>query len=294
MAGYAKLFSSIITSTIWCESPTVCKVWVTMLAVADRDGVVEGAIPGIAHLARVSVEDASAAIQKFQSPDPYSRTPDHEGRRIEPVNGGWRLLNFDKYRFKMSSEDIRERDRLRKQRQRDRMKEKCPTESGTKCDMLEISAESNKSRKQKAESKKQKAKKGIAAQAPRSLELTTPETDEGSRYQIVVAAIREFWPKDIPFTVTDRDRAALKKMLATYHDLTGEQIGLCIAFRCMSQGANPVEIIATYISTIAAWSTGPRNKYGDPLAETLHGRRLWEYRAAAAKRLGYEAELQRA
>jgi hypothetical protein len=32
------------------------------------------------------------------SPDPDSRTPEHEGRRIEVIDGGWRLLNHEKYR----------------------------------------------------------------------------------------------------------------------------------------------------------------------------------------------------
>jgi hypothetical protein len=131
MTGYTKLFSSIITSTIWRESPVVCKVWVTMLALADRYGVVEGSIPGLAHLASVSVDEASEAIQRFLSPDPYSRSPEWGGRRIEPVDGGWRLLNHDKYRAKMSPEDIRERDRIRKQIYRDQKNAECPTIGGT-------------------------------------------------------------------------------------------------------------------------------------------------------------------
>jgi hypothetical protein len=38
------------------------------------------------------------AITTFLSPDPDSRTPEHEGRRIEVIDGGWRLLNHEKYR----------------------------------------------------------------------------------------------------------------------------------------------------------------------------------------------------
>jgi hypothetical protein len=152
-SGYTKLFSSIVTSTIWREPPIVCKVWITMLALSDRDGIVEGSIPGLAHLAGVSIEEVQNAIDRFMGPDQFSRTPEHEGRRIEAIPGGWRLLNYEKYRLKLSKEDIRERDRVRKQRQRELQKASCPTKSGTKRDSSEMSAKSNKSRKQKAKSK---------------------------------------------------------------------------------------------------------------------------------------------
>jgi hypothetical protein len=119
VTGYVKLFGSIIGSTIWNEDPATKVVWVTMMALADRDGIVESSVPGLANYARVSIAETETALRKFQSPDPYSSTPDHEGRRIERVDGGWRLLNHAKYRERMSPEDIRERARLRQQKYRD-------------------------------------------------------------------------------------------------------------------------------------------------------------------------------
>ena len=76
----------------------------TMLALANRDGVVEAAMPGLANAARVSVEDCEAAVAKFLLPDRWSRTKEFEGRRIEVVNGGWRLLNHGAYRRTLSAE----------------------------------------------------------------------------------------------------------------------------------------------------------------------------------------------
>lgn len=98
MAGFAKLFSSIVTSSVWCEDNATLRVWIAMLATADAEGVVEGSVPGFANLARVSVEEMRAAIQRLSSPDPESRTPDHGGRRIEVIEGGWLVLNYAKYR----------------------------------------------------------------------------------------------------------------------------------------------------------------------------------------------------
>ena len=65
-----------------------------------------GSIPGIASHARVPLADVDAAIKSFMGPDPYSRTKDFEGRRIEEIDGGWRLLNHGKYRG-MRDDDAR-------------------------------------------------------------------------------------------------------------------------------------------------------------------------------------------
>jgi hypothetical protein len=100
MAGWTKLFSSIVTSSIWCEDDKTFKAWVALLALSDREGVVEGSVPGLANLCRISVSEMRAALKKLSEPDPDSRSPEHEGRRIEPIEGGWLLLNYAKYREK--------------------------------------------------------------------------------------------------------------------------------------------------------------------------------------------------
>ncbi len=105
---FTKLFSSITASTVWCEDPETKIVWITMLAMSDRNGRVWGSIPGIAGIARVSVEGCRIAIGKFLGPDPDSRTKEHEGRRIEPIDGGWRLLNYEKYRSLRDEEERKE------------------------------------------------------------------------------------------------------------------------------------------------------------------------------------------
>lgn len=108
---FTKLFSSITESTIWCEPANTRLVWITMLAMADRKGRVFASIPGLANRARVPLEDCEKAITTFLSPDKYSRTPDFEGRRIEPIDGGWRLLNHEKYRKIRDEEATKESKR---------------------------------------------------------------------------------------------------------------------------------------------------------------------------------------
>ena len=95
-SGFTKLHSGILASTIWRESPVVKVVWITLLAMADQHGIVEATVPGLAAFANVSVEETEASLERFLSPDKYSRTPDCEGRRIEVIDGGWQLLNYRK------------------------------------------------------------------------------------------------------------------------------------------------------------------------------------------------------
>ncbi len=98
MSGWTKLFSSIVTSSVWCEDHATVRVWIALLALADAHGRVEGSVPGLANLCRVTDDQMRAALAKFCGPDPDSRTPDHEGRRLAPIPGGWQILNYAVYR----------------------------------------------------------------------------------------------------------------------------------------------------------------------------------------------------
>lgn len=118
--SYTKLFSSILSSSIWGEDDRTRLVWITMLALCDRHGEVGASVVGLARLAGVPLADCEAAIAKFLAPDPYSRTEANEGRRIEKIGGGWRLLNYEHYREARDLDERRAQDRERKRRQRER------------------------------------------------------------------------------------------------------------------------------------------------------------------------------
>ncbi len=120
--AYVKLFSSILDSSLWERDLATKVVWITMLAMSDRDGLVSASVPGLARRAGVTTQECEAALAVFLSPDVHSRTKDFDGRRIAEVDGGWELLNFEKYRRLESAEDRREKDaeRQRRKRLRDR------------------------------------------------------------------------------------------------------------------------------------------------------------------------------
>jgi hypothetical protein len=108
---FTKLFSGILESTVWCEPLATRVCWIAMLAMADRHGRVWSSLPGLAKRAGISLDEAKAAVDRFLAPDAYSRTPDFEGRRIEQIDGGWRLLNHAKYRALRDEDERREYQR---------------------------------------------------------------------------------------------------------------------------------------------------------------------------------------
>lgn len=105
---YAKLFSSITESSLWSEPKEVRLLFVTMLAKADQVGFVEASVIGLARVANLSVEETQAALEVLRSPDPYSKNPANEGRRIIDVQGGFMLLNYEDYRERRNAEERRE------------------------------------------------------------------------------------------------------------------------------------------------------------------------------------------
>ena len=105
MSGFTKLWAEITDSSIWNEDDKTRIVWITMLARMGPDYVVRASVGGLAHLARVSREDCEKALEKLASPDPDSRSPEEEGRRIKKVDGGFFMINGEKFRQRRGDEE---------------------------------------------------------------------------------------------------------------------------------------------------------------------------------------------
>jgi hypothetical protein len=105
-------------SSIWEESTETRLVWVTLLALADQNGHVDGTVKSLARVSRVSLEDCQKALDCLLGPDPLDRSGVMDGRRIVVEQGGWRLVNHAAYRSKMSADERRERDKERKREKR--------------------------------------------------------------------------------------------------------------------------------------------------------------------------------
>ena len=68
------------------------------MVTCKTDGISPITEASLYRVANITKEEAEDAIRAFTSPDVKSRTPDHEGRRIERVSGGFKILNYFKYR----------------------------------------------------------------------------------------------------------------------------------------------------------------------------------------------------
>lgn len=106
--GYAKLFSSITESSLWSEPKEVRLLFVTMLAKANSVGFVEASIPGLARVSNLPQCEVEAAIPILEGPDPFSKNPECDGRRILKAPGGWVVMNYEDYRNRTSEEERRE------------------------------------------------------------------------------------------------------------------------------------------------------------------------------------------
>lgn len=129
---FVKLDCGILNSTLWVDRSRR-EVFITALLMAqpvelreptpalhpDRIeptgfvvpagwyGFVAAAGPGIIRMAMCDQAEGLAALAELGSPDPESRTPGHEGRRMVRVDGGYIVLNYMKYREKDNTAAIR-------------------------------------------------------------------------------------------------------------------------------------------------------------------------------------------
>lgn len=118
---YVKLFSSILDSSIWSENYPTRLVWITMLAMADAEGLVKASVSGIARRAAVTRKEAEAAMKLLLAPDKDRPDQPHDGRRLEVIEGGWSVLNYEKYREIRTQQQLRDALRQKKHRERSRV-----------------------------------------------------------------------------------------------------------------------------------------------------------------------------
>jgi hypothetical protein len=112
---FAKVHGTILNSSIWLEDRDTRLLWLTMLIMANWDGVVEASVGGLAHRARLPREDVEKGLEILCGPDPDSRDGT-TGERIEKVPGGWFILNVAQYRDRQTDAQVKTNARVRKHR----------------------------------------------------------------------------------------------------------------------------------------------------------------------------------
>lgn len=119
MSGnFVKLYGTILDSSIWGEPHATVRLWITLLAMADQNGAVNASVGGLTRRANLTREECETALSVLLAPDPDSKSPEHEGRRIEAIDGGWLVLNHRAYRDLRTDKQIEVAERQRRFRER--------------------------------------------------------------------------------------------------------------------------------------------------------------------------------
>ncbi len=109
-AMFAKIFSQIYDSSI-VENPEARFTFMDLLVLCDVDGVVDMTHEAIARRTNRPLEIVRSTIAELEGPDPRSRTPDNDGRRIvrldEHRDWGWMIVNYARFRATASEEQRR-------------------------------------------------------------------------------------------------------------------------------------------------------------------------------------------
>lgn len=110
---YGKLFSQMYDGTLATKGPWQALVTFQQLIIlADQSGVVDMTPESVARRTTIPLEIISQGIKALEEPDPSSRTPALEGRRIVRLSAsrdwGWQIVNYDHYRKIRSQEERRE------------------------------------------------------------------------------------------------------------------------------------------------------------------------------------------
>ena len=112
---YGKIFASTYTGFMMAAGENVFSVWGYVVANADAKGYVELNPRHLASLIGSTPERMQAAIEKLCQPDPDSRSPENEGKRL--TRDGqflYHITNYAKYRAIFNAEERKAKDRTRK------------------------------------------------------------------------------------------------------------------------------------------------------------------------------------
>lgn len=114
--GFVKIYGTILDSSIWSQDLATRVLWITMLTMADRVGSVSASVDGLARRANLTRAECEAGLAKLVGPDPDSKSKAFQGRRIRAVDGGWKILNYEKYRELRTESQVQEAERKAKWR----------------------------------------------------------------------------------------------------------------------------------------------------------------------------------
>jgi hypothetical protein len=178
--GYTKLFDSMWSGSLYGKFEASA-VFMVLLSLSDSEGQIDMTPEAIAGRTGWPLDFIQEGIRQLEEPDPRSRTPDADGRRIirivEARAWGWFITNHEKYREEMRS--IERREYLREAKRRERAKRRQQLSTGqppsTAVNPSEAYADQIRSESEgSAEGRGPRASARTATRLPEDFELTEP------------------------------------------------------------------------------------------------------------------------
>ena len=113
---YGKIFDSMYEGTLYGHWEAIVTLQ-QMLVLCNSEGVIDMTPQAIAARTSIPLEILTKGIGILTEPDPYSRTPGDDGKRIVLMDNhrpwGWFIVNYAKYQKIRSREEKLEADRVR-------------------------------------------------------------------------------------------------------------------------------------------------------------------------------------
>lgn len=203
MSGYNVTFDSLFTGSLCGKWPDI-GVWAVLLAMKDKNGHVDVTPQYIHNVTGIPLPDLLACIERFTSPDPFSRTPDDDGRRMRLIDTnrpwGWVIINHQLYK---------ERARLISKNQREVESGKNASRMGDRRRPPETAGDPPSESEAKAESDTE----GESAAAPPSGKTSEPKKRASKRCPTdfeVTGDLREWARINYPGVNLDRETAKFR------------------------------------------------------------------------------------
>ena len=124
---YGKIFEQIYDGTLVANWKALV-TFQQMIVLCDADGTIDMTPQAISSRTGIPLEIIGEGISYLEQEDPYSRSPDENGKRITRLDEhrpwGWSIVNHGKYKSLQDADTIRHQNKIRKQRQRERSRDR--------------------------------------------------------------------------------------------------------------------------------------------------------------------------
>lgn len=96
--GFTKLDGGLLQSSIMAAPFETFKTFIAILASTGPDGIARVSSTFLSAACYLPIAKVDKALAALEAPDPRSRSLNDDGRRIRRVDGGYFVINYEKYR----------------------------------------------------------------------------------------------------------------------------------------------------------------------------------------------------